>query len=87
MRTGLGIALLIGSVALVVGVSVLPRHRLASRVTFPLVALAGAGLGIGALLLQHGVRTAEWIFAPIVLAALLPVHIRLLFAGKGALRV
>jgi hypothetical protein len=87
MRTGLGIAALACSVALVLGVSVPGRHRLPSAVTHALVALAGAGLGIGALLPQQGVRTAEWIVAPLVLAALLPVHIRLLFAGNGPLRV
>jgi hypothetical protein len=85
MRTGLGIALLACSVALALGVST--RPRLPARVTSSLVALAGVGMGIGALLPQHGVRMAEWIFAPLVLAALLPVHVRLLFAGKGPLRV
>jgi hypothetical protein len=87
MRPGLGIAVLIVSVALVLFVSLGPGRRLPPRVTHALVALAGAGLGIGALLPQHGVRTAEWIVAPLVLAALLPVHVRLLFTGEGALRV
>jgi hypothetical protein len=86
MRTGLEFAVLFGSVGLI-GVSVLMLRRAPSRTALILTSVAGAGLGIGALLPQHGVRAVEWIVAPGVLAALLPVHIRLLFAGKGPLRV
>lgn len=87
MRTELGIAVLIVSVAIVLVVALPTGRRLPPRVRHSLVALAGAGLGIGALLPQHDVRTAEWVVAPLVLAALLPVHIRLLFAEEGPLRV
>jgi hypothetical protein len=86
MRTGLEITVLFGSITLL-GVSILARLRVSSLVALLLVSIAGAGLGIGALLPQHGVRTVEWILAPGVLAALLPVHVRLLFLGKGPLRV
>ena len=86
MRTGLEIAVLFASVGLL-AVSVVMLRRGTSRTALLLTFVAGAGLGIGALLPQHDVRTVEWIVAPGVLAALLPVHIRLLFAGKGALRV
>ena len=78
--------MLLGSVGLI-GVSVGMLRRGTSWTALLLISLAGVGLGIGALLPQHGVRTVEWIVAPGVLAALLPVHSRLLFAGKGALRV
>lgn len=78
--------MLFGSVGLL-GMSVMMLSSASSRAALLLASVAGAGLGIGALLLQDGVRTVEWIVAPGVLAALLPVHVRLLFAGKGALRV
>jgi hypothetical protein len=86
MRAGLEVAVLFGSVGLL-GLSVMMLSSAPSRTALLLASVAGAGLGIGALLLQHSVRTVEWIVAPGVLAALLPVHIRLLFAGKGPLRV
>ena len=87
MRTGLGIALLVASTALGLGTSLVVRKRLPARAIDILVALAGAGLGVGALVLQQDVNAAEWIVVPVALAALLPVHVRLLFTGEGPLRV
>jgi hypothetical protein len=88
MRVVLGIAVIIASCAgLAVGSWFLRRHRSPGWLNLAVVAVAGAGLGIGALLPQHGVRPAEWILAPSVLAALLPVHFRLLFVESGPLRV
>ncbi len=50
------------------------------------MALAGAGLGIGGLLLLDDVGTASWIAAPLVLAIVAPLHVRALFAGDGPFR-
>ena len=87
MRAGLGIAVLVASAALGLSTSLALRRRLRPRVSQVLFALAGSGLGLGALLPQHHVRAAEWILVPVVLAALSPVHVRLLYAGEGPLRV
>jgi hypothetical protein len=87
MRTGLAIVVLGASAIVVASALIVPRLRPPSRVADALCAVAGAGLGLGALLPQHGVDAAEWIVAPVVIAALLPVHVRLLFAGEGFLRV
>jgi len=81
------IVVLAASAALVLAVRTIPRLRPPSRLGDVLCGLAGAGLGLGALMPQHGVDVAEWIVAPVVIAALLPVHVRLLFAGEGFLRV
>jgi hypothetical protein len=87
MRAGLAIVVLAASVVVVASVVLVPRLRPPSRIADVLSAISGAGLALGALVPQHGVETAEWIVAPLVLAALLPVHLRLLFAGDGFLRV
>ena len=87
MRTVLAIAALTGSAALGAGAPLTLRRRLPASIVHVLVGAAGAGLGAGSLLLQHGVRAVEWIVVLVVLAALLPVHVRLLFHGEGPLRV
>lgn len=83
----MAIVVLAASAALVLAVMALPLLRPRPRLGDALLVIAGAGLGLGALLPQHGVEAAEWIVAPVVIAALLPVHVRLLFAGEGFLRV
>lgn len=50
------------------------------------LALSGAGLAAGGLLVQDEPGLASWIIAPPVGAALAPVHALALFAGDGPLR-
>ena len=50
------------------------------------MALAGAGIGVGGLLLLDDVGTASWIAAPAVLAVVAPLHVRALFARGGPFR-
>jgi len=50
------------------------------------LALSGAGLAAGALLVQDEPGLASWIIGPLVGAAIAPVHARALFAGGGPFR-
>ncbi len=62
------------------------RSRLAWSATTGVLALAGAGLGLGAIMVQRNASAPEWALAPLVCAALLPLNVRLLYAGEGPLR-
>lgn len=50
------------------------------------LALSGAGIATGCLLVQDVVETASWVIAPIVGAILAVVHARVLFAPGGPFR-
>ena len=81
-----------GSVTLVAcGIAILVtasflRTRLPPRVVDGLLALEGAGLAAGGLLLVDDVGTASWIAGPAALALVTPLHVRALFAGEGPFR-
>ena len=62
------------------------RTRLPDRAVDVLLALAGAGVGIGGLLFLDDVGIASWIFAPVFLAVGAIAHVRALFAGAGPFR-
>ena len=62
------------------------RPRLPQGVVDALLAVAGAGLAIGGLLLLEDVGTASWIAGPAALAIMTPLHVRALFAGEGPFR-
>jgi hypothetical protein len=51
-----------------------------------LMALAGAGIGVGGLMMMDDVGTASWIAGPAVLAVIAPLHVRALFARDGPFR-
>lgn len=55
-------------------------------VTDLLLAVAGAAVGLGGLLLQDDVGPAAWILTPVAIAAIAVLHVRVLFAGSGPLR-
>lgn len=50
------------------------------------LALSGAGIATGCLLVQDVVEAASWVIAPIVGAILAVVHARVLFAPGGPFR-
>jgi hypothetical protein len=81
------VLVLVCSAGLVVATAIEFRLRLPGDTLDRLFAAAGAGLGVGALLVQHGVGVIEWVVVPVALGALFPLHARLLFAGDGPLRV
>jgi hypothetical protein len=51
-----------------------------------LLAVEGAGLAVGGLLLIDDVGTWSWVVGPAVLAIITPIHVRTLFAGDGPFR-
>jgi len=59
----------------------LPQHVLDA-----LLALGGAGIGVGGLLLLSDVEPASWVVAPVLLAGAAVAHVRVLFAGQGPFR-
>jgi len=77
--------LLACGVAILVTASFL-RTRLPPRVVDGLLAVEGAGLAVGGLLLVDDVGTASWIVGPAALALVTPLHVRALFAGEGPFR-
>jgi hypothetical protein len=73
---------------LIVAASMFPlRGRLPETVRRAVLAVGGAGVGLGAIGLQDHPTTVEWILTPLVLGALGVLHDRLLFAGEGPRRI
>jgi hypothetical protein len=62
------------------------RTRLPHPVLDVLLAVGGAGIGVGGLLLLSDVELASWVVAPILLAMAAVAHVRVLFAGQGPFR-
>lgn len=81
-----GFTTLAASASLVVVAAVVLRRQLSRPLVDGVLALGGAGLGVGGLLLEHDVGVASWVAAPVLLAAITVLHVRLLFAGQGPLR-
>ena len=50
------------------------------------MALAGAGIGAGGLLMFDDVSLGSWIAAPALVALIALLHVRALFAGEGPFR-
>jgi hypothetical protein len=79
-------AILAASALLLLAAAFPLRTRLPDRAVDVLLALAGAGVGVGGLLLLADVGIASWIFAPVFLAVAAIAHVRALFAGAGPFR-
>jgi hypothetical protein len=75
------------TVVLSAAVALLAAFALRSRLPAPLVTLvlvaAGAGLAWGAMLLQPDPSASEFVAAMLILAALVPVHVRILLGPFG----
>lgn len=74
------------STALVIGTWVGLRGKVPRAVSDGLSAVAGAGLGVGGLLVLTYVGTASWFVTPPFLALCAVVHRRVLFAAGGPFR-
>lgn len=76
--------------AAALGVTALDVWVLRSRVSMGLftlvLALMGAVLGAGALLMIEDVPVSSWILAPAVMGGLATLHTRALLAGSGPFR-
>jgi hypothetical protein len=87
VHTGTGTALIVAAVGLLLVSALVLRPRIPRAAMDLLAALAGAGVGIGGLLLlHHDVSVASWIAAPVVLGLLSVWHVRVLFGGSGPFR-
>jgi hypothetical protein len=86
VRLGPALAVLVPS-AVVLLVSALAVRRPRRAIDEVPVAVAGAGLGAGGLLLQADVSIAAWWVTPPLVAGLAVWHVRALFRGAGPLRV
>lgn len=79
------VVIVVGSVlALLVGGWL--RATLPPLATDALMALAGALIAVGGLLLLDDVNTASWIAGPVMLAVIAPLNVRALFARGGPFR-
>ena len=62
------------------------RTRLHPRVVDAMLAIGGAGIGVGGLLFLRDVEPGSWVVAPALLAIAAVAHVRFLFAGEGPFR-
>ena len=86
MARALGICIMVASFgAMAIDVWVL-RARVPSWLFTTGLALTGASLGVGALLLMDDISTASWVLAPLVVGGLSTLHTRSLLAGDGPFR-
>ena len=87
MERQAGIWVLATATAMFAVVVVVIRPRVPRGATGALVALCGAALATGALLVQQGVGIAEWVVTIPVTAGLAVANIQALFTGSGPLRI
>jgi hypothetical protein len=86
MHEGVGASIIAAGALATVEVTFGLRGRLPRSTVDVLLAVCGAVVGLGALLMQHDVATGAWILTPVSLAAIFPLHVRVLFAGSGPFR-
>lgn len=86
MSSAFGVVVLTASTVLALAVALRFRTRLSPRTVDLVMALAGAGMGVGGLLLVDDASLGSWVFAPLVLAVVAPAQVRTLFAGDGPFR-
>ena len=86
MHPTTGIAVIVAGSTLALAVGGWLRTRLPRIATDALMALAGALIGVGGLLMLDDVNTASWIAAPLALAVIAPLNVRALFARGGPFR-
>jgi hypothetical protein len=84
MRLGWAVPIVAVSCALLVAAVSIRRSRRGPGDL--LLAVGGAGLGIGALFFQEDVSTSAWVLTPALVAVLCVVHARMLVASGGPLR-
>ena len=78
-------AITLGTLAFVAGLAGLRTNRHVAAWSATL-AVAGAVIAAGSLLVQHDADTASWLIAPVAGAILSVVHGRTLFAPGGPFR-
>jgi hypothetical protein len=71
------------SAAVAVAAALLLRRRLAPLALIVILALAGAGIGWGGMLIQRDPSPGELVAAVVMLAALIPAHVRIVLGPFG----
>ena len=86
MHPTVGVAVIIVGSTLALLVGGWLRTTLPPLAVDALMALAGALIGVGGLLMLDDVNTASWIAGPVMLAVIAPLNVRALFARGGPFR-
>jgi len=86
MHPTAGVAVIVVGVTLALVVGGWLRTTLPPLATDALMALAGALIGVGGLLMLDDVNAGSWIAAPVALAVIAPWNVRALFARGGPFR-
>jgi hypothetical protein len=81
---GISIVVVASVLAVVTGGGL--RTRLPQPAIDLLMAVAGAGIGVGGLMTLDDVGPASWIVAPTILALIALLQVRALFAREGPFR-
>ena len=86
MHPAAGVVVIVVGSALALLVGGWLRTTLPPAATDALMALAGALIAVGGLLMLDDVNTASWIAGPVMLAVIAPLNVRALFARGGPFR-
>lgn len=83
MAPGAGVALILGGGVLSLLVLVIGWRRLPAPLAYAFLAVAGATIGTGGLLVQDAVPASSWVVTLALLGGLSPLHGRLVFGRPG----
>ena len=86
MHPAAGVVVIVVGSALALLVGGWLRTTLPPAAIDALMALAGALIAVGGLLMLDDVNTASWIAGPVMLAVIAPLNVRALFARGGPFR-
>ena len=78
-----GVALIAGGGAVAVLVTAFLRGRAPGLVVAGILTACGAALGAGALLVQDHVSTTNWAVTEVMIAFLVPAHVRIVLGPLG----
>jgi hypothetical protein len=83
MHDGVGIALIVAGAVVALATAFLLRTRVPAFLVAVVLAVCGVALGVGVLLVQDHVSTANWILTVALLAFLVPAHVRVVLGRFG----
>jgi hypothetical protein len=82
-----GIALIVAASAVGAFIVFVLWRRIPPVLAFVSMAACGMAIGTGGLLVQEDVGAASWVLTLLVLGAIAPVHMRLVFGPPGPRRM
>jgi len=83
MHTGVGIALIVAGSLVGLAFAFAVRRRAPAAVVAAVLALCGLALGAGALLVLHHVSVTNWTVTLVLMAVLVPAHVRVMLGPFG----